>query len=36
MLAIIDAMSSQYDIDRNRVYASGFSMGGMFSYTLAC
>lgn len=36
VLAIIDEMSRLYDIDRNRVYASGFSMGGMFSYTLAC
>ena len=36
ILKIIDDMSAQYDIDLNRVYASGFSMGGMFSYTLAC
>ena len=36
MVAIIDAMSKQYSVDLNRVYASGFSMGGMFSYTLAC
>jgi poly(3-hydroxybutyrate) depolymerase len=36
MLAIIDEMAAQHGIDRNRVYASGFSMGGMFSYTLAC
>lgn len=33
---IIDDMSADYGIDTNRVYASGFSMGGMFSYTLAC
>ena len=32
MEAIIDKMASQYDIDRNRVYLSGFSMGGMFTY----
>lgn len=36
VLKIIEDMSDQYGIDRNRVYASGFSMGGMFSYTLAC
>ena len=36
MLAIIDDMLNLYSIDTNRVYASGFSMGGMFSYTLAC
>ncbi len=34
--AIIEQMASAHDIDENRVYASGFSMGGMFSYTLAC
>ena len=36
MLKIIEEMSAQHAIDLNRVYASGFSMGGMFSYTLAC
>lgn len=30
--AIIDKMVSDYKIDRNRVYLSGFSMGGMFTY----
>lgn len=30
--AIIDEMVAKYDIDRNRVYISGFSMGGMFTY----
>ena len=30
--ALIDAMVSKYKIDRNRVYLSGFSMGGMFTY----
>ena len=29
--AIIDKMATQYNIDRNRVYLSGFSMGGMFN-----
>lgn len=32
ILAIIDNMNSRYGIDRNRVYLSGFSMGGMMSY----
>lgn len=30
--ALIDKMVEQYDIDVNRVYLSGFSMGGMFTY----
>lgn len=30
--AIIDKMASQYNIDRNRVYLGGFSMGGMLTY----
>ena len=32
MLAIIDEMEKKYNIDRNCVYLSGFSMGGMFTY----
>ena len=32
MEALIDKMVERYDIDRNRVYLSGFSMGGMFTY----
>lgn len=34
--AIIDQMEADHGIDRSRVYASGFSMGGMFSHVLAC
>lgn len=30
--AIIDKMATQYQIDRNRVYLGGFSMGGMLTY----
>ncbi|MBO6012273.1 MAG: hypothetical protein J6P82_01990 [Bacteroidales bacterium] len=30
--AIIDKMVTQYNIDRNRVYMGGFSMGGMLTY----
>ena len=29
--AIIDTMHNRYGIDKNRVYLSGFSMGGMFT-----
>jgi len=36
ILAIIDSMYNRYQIDRNRVYASGFSMGGMMSWWLSC
>lgn len=32
VLALIDEMANKYKIDRNRVYLSGFSMGGMFTY----
>ena len=32
VLAIIDTMVNRYQIDRNRVYLNGFSMGGMFTY----
>jgi hypothetical protein len=32
VLKIIDKMVEQYDIDPGRVYLSGFSMGGMFTY----
>ncbi len=34
--AIIDALSNQFSIDTNRVYACGYSEGGIFSYELAC
>lgn len=33
--AIIDTMHRRYAIDRNRVYLSGFSMGGMMTYHAA-
>lgn len=35
ILAIIDEMVNRYNIDRNRVYLSGFSMGGMMTYIAA-
>ena len=33
--AIINEMYTKYEIDKNRVYVSGFSMGGMMSYHVA-
>ena len=33
--AIIDNMFERYSINKNRVYLSGFSMGGMFTYHAA-
>jgi poly(3-hydroxybutyrate) depolymerase len=35
ILAIIENMVTKYGIDRNRVYVTGFSMGGMMSYHTA-
>ncbi len=35
ILAIIDEMYKKYGIDRDRVYLSGFSMGGMMTYYAA-
>lgn len=35
LAAIIDTMAKKFAIDRNRVYVSGFSMGGMMSYHAA-
>ena len=34
--AIIDTLSNDFFIDNNRVYACGYSEGGIFSYELAC
>ena len=33
---MLDALSEDYAIDPSRVYATGFSNGGDFTYTLAC
>ncbi|MBQ9362425.1 MAG: prolyl oligopeptidase family serine peptidase [Bacteroidaceae bacterium] len=35
MEAIIESMYSRYHINKNRVYLTGFSMGGMFTYYAA-
>ena len=34
--ALIDKVTSDYQIDENRIYACGYSLGGEFSYELAC
>ncbi len=34
--ALIDSISAEYSIDQNRVYSTGMSNGGYFSYHLAC
>jgi polyhydroxybutyrate depolymerase len=34
--AMIESMSKDFCIDPKRVYSTGMSMGGMFSYRLAC
>lgn len=34
--ALIDTISASYTIDQNRMYAMGFSQGGMFIHRLAC
>ncbi len=36
ILAIIDSVDAKYHIDKNRVYASGFSQGGFMSFQLGC
>ncbi|MDG1841211.1 MAG: PHB depolymerase family esterase [Crocinitomicaceae bacterium] len=33
---LIDSLSNEYLIDNNRVYACGYSEGGIFSYELGC
>lgn len=34
--AIIEAVSNEYEIDSSRIYATGYSLGGEFTYELAC
>ena len=34
--AIIDTLNLEFNIDNNRIYACGYSEGGIFSYELAC
>ena len=33
---LINTIASSYNIDMNRIYACGYSLGGMFTYHLAC
>ena len=34
--ALIDTIASDFQINQNRIYACGYSLGGEFSYELAC
>lgn len=34
--ALIDDLSSRYCVDSSRIYATGYSLGSMFTYELAC
>lgn len=33
---LITSLSSSYNIDQDRIYAAGFSYGGLFVHDLAC
>ncbi|MEL7252227.1 MAG: PHB depolymerase family esterase [Bacteroidota bacterium] len=34
--ALISSLSTEYEIDQTRIYACGYSLGGEFTYELAC
>jgi polyhydroxybutyrate depolymerase len=34
--AIIDQIDSRFSLDNNKIYATGYSLGSMFTYELAC
>lgn len=36
LLALIDQMAADYSIDKDRVFVTGYSNGGMMTYRLAC
>ena len=36
MAKLLDRLGRQYPIDRKRIFATGISNGGLFSYRLAC
>lgn len=36
ILSILDSLQANFNIDSNRVYSCGFSMGGFMSHRLAC
>lgn len=33
---LIESIAAEYNVDRNRIYAAGYSNGGMMAYSLAC
>lgn len=33
---LVETIASEYNVDRDRVYAAGYSNGGMMAYSLAC
>ncbi|MBL7787596.1 MAG: T9SS type A sorting domain-containing protein [Chitinophagales bacterium] len=36
LIALVDSIAAHYDIDPNRIYFTGFSMGGYMSNRMAC
>ena len=34
--AMIDEIAENYSVDRSRIYATGYSLGSMFTYEVAC
>jgi polyhydroxybutyrate depolymerase len=34
--ALLDEISAPYTVDRDRIYAAGYSNGGMFAFAMAC
>lgn len=36
LLAIVDTLDARFHVDRERIYVSGFSQGGVMSYHAAC
>ena len=36
VLALIDHIAASYNVDSDRIYATGYSNGGFLSYSLAC
>jgi predicted peptidase len=36
LIALLDEIESKYDVDKDRVYLTGLSMGGFGSWTLGC
>lgn len=36
LMALLDSIESEYNIDTDRIYSTGFSQGGVMSYRFAC